>query len=249
MSAKDILTNPEITHVLIGNEKVIEFSIADLAIVKRTIDLCGEYTMPAAIVTSELWSSYKALFKNGVMIRWITDIRNENISHCKEIMNIAEVRHLDGLKGGFVVSDSCRYVATYTLSEGEPILQLIYSNVKKIVEFQQYLFETLWNKAIPAKQRIRELEEGEPPEKLEIIQDTQKSISRAFDIMNKTQKELLVLFATPRTFTFALRGESADIYRKISKNGVDIKLLVPRGAEIENELMAKVRELSPSINL
>jgi signal transduction histidine kinase len=252
MSANDILTNPEITNVIVGNEKVIEFSIAGLAIVKHTIDLCGEYTMPAVIVTSELWSSYKILFKNGVKIRWITDIRNENISQCKEIMNIAEVRHLDGLKGGFVVSDSCRYVATYTLSEGEPVLQLIYSNVKKIVEFQQYLFDTLWNKAIPAKQRIRELEEGELPEKLEIIEDTEKSISRAFDIMNKTQNELLVLFATPRTFNLALQGGAADVYRKMSSIGINIKLLVPRGtAEIEDEngQMTKVRKISPAINL
>jgi two-component system sensor histidine kinase VicK len=105
-------------------------------------------------------------------------------------------------------------------------------------------------KAIPAEQRIGEIEEGRTPEKLDFIQDTQKSINRAFEIMNKTQKELLVLFATPRTFTFALQGESADIYRKISKNGVDIKLLVPRGsAEIENEQMRKVREISPRINL
>jgi two-component system, OmpR family, sensor histidine kinase VicK len=121
--------------------------------VKRTIDLCGEYTMPAVIVSSELWGSYKALYKKGVKIRWIADIRNENISYCKKIMNIAEVRHLDNLKGGFVVSDNSHYIATYTLSEGEPVLQLIYSNVKEIVKFQQYLFDSLWNKAVPAKRR------------------------------------------------------------------------------------------------
>ncbi len=50
-----------------------------------------------------------------------------------------------------------------------------------------------------------------------------------------------------------MQGEAADIYRKISKNGVNIKLLVPRGGtdevEEENEQMAKVQEISPSINL
>jgi predicted transcriptional regulator len=52
-----------------------------------------------------------------------------------------------------------------------------------------------------------------------------------------------------------LRGEAADIYRKLSKNGVDIKLLVPRGGadqieEENNEQIAKVREeISSSINL
>ena len=68
--------------------------------------------------------------------------------------------------------------------------------------------------------------------------------------MKKTQKELLVLFATPRTFSFALQGESADIYRKISEKGVDIKVLVPRGPKSENDQIAKkVGEISPSINL
>jgi signal transduction histidine kinase len=72
--------------------------------------------------------------------------------------------------------------------------------------------------------------------------------------MNKTQKELLVLFATPHTFNFALRGEAANIYRKITEKGADIKLLVPRGTEIEEEneeeQIAKVREeISSSINL
>ncbi len=29
-----------------------------------------------------------------------------------------------------------------------------------MIKQQQYLFETLWNQAIPAEQRIRELEDG-----------------------------------------------------------------------------------------
>ena len=80
---------------------------------------------------------------------------------------------------------------------------------------------------------------------MEILEDTQKSIGRAFDIMNKTQNELLVLFATPRTFNLALQGGAADVYRKMSSIGINIKLLVPRGAaEIEdkNGQMTKVKK-------
>jgi two-component system, OmpR family, sensor histidine kinase VicK len=110
----------------------------------------------------------------------------------------------------------------------------------------------LWNKSIPAEHRIEEIEENRPPDKLEIIEDTQKSISRAFDIMNKTQNELLVLFATPRAFILALEAGAADIYRKISENGVNIKLLVPRGTDNEieeNEQIAKVQKISQSVNV
>src|SRR5215213_2976926 len=183
-------------------------------------------------------------------MRIITEITTTNISYCKKMMRIGDVRHLEGIKGNFVIADRVNYAGIANTHEGK-LPQLINSNVSAFVEQQQFFFETLWNKAIPAKQKIKEIEEGRAPEQLEIIQDTQKSISRAFDIMNKTQKELLVLFATPHTFAFALRGDSADIYRKLSKNGVDIKLLVPKGAKIEeDEQIAKVREeISPSINL
>jgi hypothetical protein len=39
VSTKDILTRPETTHVLVGNEKVIKLSVEGLATVKSTIDL------------------------------------------------------------------------------------------------------------------------------------------------------------------------------------------------------------------
>jgi hypothetical protein len=76
MPVEDILTKPEINHVLVGNEKVIKFSAEGLATVKSTIDLCGEYTMPAVIVSSEpVWNQYKGLHNKGVKIRRITDGR------------------------------------------------------------------------------------------------------------------------------------------------------------------------------
>jgi signal transduction histidine kinase len=219
---------------------------------QTTYDLCLDSTGVSPILEIEpIKKAYFELKNRGVKIRIITEITTQNISYCKEIMNIGDVRHLEGIKGNFVIADGAKYAGIANTHDGN-LPQLISSNVMAFVEQQQYFFEMLWDKAIPAKKRIREIEEGRSPEKLEIIEDTQKSISRAFDIMNRTQKELLVLFATPRTFSLALLGEAASIYRKISENGVDIKLLVPRGTVDhieENEQMAKVGQISPSINL
>ena len=39
VSSNHILTRPETTHVLVGNEKVIKLSVEGLATVKSTIDL------------------------------------------------------------------------------------------------------------------------------------------------------------------------------------------------------------------
>src|SRR5918995_137817 len=243
----------EKTEVIYGAENVLNRAIQGIPLAKETIDLCGEEDGPSAIVANEpILKKYIEASKRGVRIRQITEITNTNILDCKKLMGCMEQRHLYGLYGYFVIVDGKQFHSHAYGQEAKSFPHMVTSTVKVFVQQQQYFFNTLWEKAIPAEQRIKEIEEGRAPEKLEIIQDTQKSISRAFDIMNKTQKELLVLFATQRTFTFALRGEAADIYRKLSKNGVDIKLLVPRGgAEIEeNDQIAKVREeISSSINL
>jgi len=245
-------TSSERTEIWYGIDNIISRSLEVLSKIHTTYDLCLDSTGVSPILEIEpIKKAYFELKNRGVKMRIITEITTQNISYCKEIMNIGDVRHLEGIKGNFVIADRAKYAGIANTHDGK-LPQLISSNVMAFVEQQQYFFEMLWNKAIPAKKRIREIEEGRSPEKLEIIEDTQKSISRAFDIMNKTQKELLVLFATPRTFSLALLGEAASIYRKISEKGVDIKLLVPRGTVEhieENEQMAKVGQISPSINL
>jgi two-component system, OmpR family, sensor histidine kinase VicK len=238
------------TEIWSGLETISKKSFEVLSRAKATSDYCHDSKSPSFLVTNDQYfQMIKQLKAKGIRQRFVTEITQENVRYSKELASHVELRHLEGVKGNFGIVDGKEYGAAANIYDLQPPVEFIYSNVKTFVDQQQYFFETLWNKAMPAEQRIKEIEEGRAPEKLEIIQDTQKSISHAFDIMNKTQKELLVLFATPRTFNFALRGEAADIYRKISENGVCIKLLIPRGAEHENEQIAKVREISPSINL
>jgi two-component system, OmpR family, sensor histidine kinase VicK len=73
---------------------------------------------------------------------------------------VDEVRHLDGIKGNFMVSE-IEYLAPATSHEETKLSSLvIYSSVREIVEHQEYVFETLWNKSTSAEKRIKELKEG-----------------------------------------------------------------------------------------
>jgi two-component system sensor histidine kinase VicK len=101
----------------------------------------------------------------GIRLRCITEITKENISYCKELLDIVnEFRHLDGIKGNFYLSEG-EYLAPATFHEIEkPASQIIYTNVKEIVEHQRYIFETLWNKSISAKDKIIEIENEIEPE-------------------------------------------------------------------------------------
>lgn len=49
--------------------------------------------------------------------------------------------------------------ATGVESDAITIPYAIYSNVKEDIKQQHYVFDILWNKAIPAEQKIREIEE------------------------------------------------------------------------------------------
>jgi hypothetical protein len=48
---------------------------------------------------------------------------------------------------------------------------MIYSNVREIVEHQQYVFDTLWNKSIPSEEKIKEIEEGIQPRFIETVRN------------------------------------------------------------------------------
>ncbi|HXP49860.1 MAG TPA: histidine kinase dimerization/phospho-acceptor domain-containing protein, partial [Bacteroidia bacterium] len=114
----------------------------------------------------------------GIKLRFITEITKDNISHCKEIMKIAELKHLEGVRGNFAVSDT-EYIATTVTGVESPSITIpyaIYSNIKEDIKQQHYMFEILWNKAIPAEQKIREIEEGIVRYDTRIIKDSQQII-------------------------------------------------------------------------
>ncbi|HYA82442.1 MAG TPA: hypothetical protein VEH06_03195 [Candidatus Bathyarchaeia archaeon] len=108
--------------------------------------------------------------------RFITDITKENSSYAKELMKIVELRHLDGVRGNFGVSDT-EYIAISTAdtSQAEPkfvtIPHAVYSNVIEDVQQHQFIFETLWTKTIPAEQRIRDIEESVQPVSTRVLED------------------------------------------------------------------------------
>src|SRR5262249_40679464 len=130
-----------------------------------------------AIGIEAIRKSFVEAKRKGIQLRYLTEITNENLSYCKEIMNIVdELRHLDGIKGNFMLSE-IEYLATINSSDNIKLADIIiFSNVKEIVEHQQYVFRTFWDKAIPAEQKIREIEEGIIHYDTRIINDSQQII-------------------------------------------------------------------------
>jgi hypothetical protein len=55
---------------------------------------------------------------------------------------------------------------------GKPASEIIYSNVKALLEHQQYILHIPWNKSVPAEEKMREIKEGIVSANLEIFKPT-----------------------------------------------------------------------------
>jgi two-component system, OmpR family, sensor histidine kinase VicK len=165
-SFSSIKNGKERTEVVHGIDNVINIVLQFLSQTNNKIDACVDYTRPSlAIDFLALKNAFLNAKKRGVKLRYVTEITKDNISYCKQLLTtmVYELRHLEGVKGNFYISESA-YLAPATFHEkGKPASQIIYSNVKEIVEHQRYVFESFWDRAVPAKQRIKEIEEGTSP--------------------------------------------------------------------------------------
>ena len=214
------------------------------------IDACVDYTRPS--LTIDIVILKKAFLdakKRGVKLRYATEITKDNISYCKEMMTMVdELRHLDGIKGNFYISET-GYLAPATFHEaGKPAAQIIYSNVKEIIEHQKYVFETLWSKTIPAEQRIREIEEGTEAEFYEVITDNEKASQIVVDMTKSVQKEALIFLPNDKAMVRIDRLGIIDYLVKASQNGANVKIICTLSEE-NAEIQKKISENAPDIRI
>ncbi len=185
----EVLTNPE------DIDRVIHQTFSNISHNYSTsIDASG----PSVVMSIE--SMKKRLIvahARGVKIRFVTEITRENLPYCKQMMQLGDMRHLDGVQGNFGVSET-EYLASATLDKEKLVPLLIYSNVKQIVNQQQYIFQTLWNKAIPAEQRIQEIELGKEHEFLEVCPDGIKAAQVYSQFAGLIQSEALLILPSSK---------------------------------------------------
>jgi two-component system, OmpR family, sensor histidine kinase VicK len=178
LAVSPIRSTSETTKVFYGIENVMNTVLQFLYQSSNVIDACVDYTRPSlAVDILVLRKAFLAARSKGVKLRYVTEITDENIQYCKQLLTMVdELRHLDGIKGNFYITEAA-YLAPATIHEkGKPAAQIIYSNVKEVVEHQRYVFDSFWSRAIPAEERIREIQEGKVRYQTRIIENPDEII-------------------------------------------------------------------------
>lgn len=223
-------TSERKTEVLYGAENTTQRGVFFMSNVRKEADVCMDNRAPSIVIhVDEFKNSFRDIRKRGGKIKLLAEITSENINYCKQLMELVdELRHLDGIKGGFIVSE-IEYMATTVFEEGQPLTQVIYSNVKEVVEQAQFIFDSLWNNsaAMPAKQRLKELEYGAKREFVETIRDSAKAQKLAFDLVKIALEEILIIFPTIKAFYLEERiGIRELLTEAANKRGVRIRMLI-----------------------
>ncbi|MDQ4022954.1 MAG: HAMP domain-containing histidine kinase, partial [Thermoproteota archaeon] len=192
-----------------------------------------------------------ALKTRGIKLRYITEITKENVHYCKELIKFEyDIRHLDGIKANFSVSET-EYVASTTLQEGQPLPQVIYSNVKDIVQQQKYVFDSFWNRAIPIEQRIREIEEGIEREFFEVITNHEKASQIVIDLAESVKKEALFFLPNDKSMVMMDRSGVIDYLIMVSQNSgttSTIKIVCPI-SEANLDIVKRISQKAPAIRI
>ena len=241
------LEKEENTRVFPGIEDANKVVLNFVNNTKNRIDACLDVNGPSVMIDVQSIKEVRINAKDrGVKFRYITEITKENISYCKQIINKfdAEMRHLNGVKGNFEISDGGKeYIATATLQKAKPLKQLIYSNVKEIGEQQQYVFDTLWNNAIASEEKIKEIEEGIIPEFMEIIRNADESQSLEWHLLKATKEEIQIIYSTVKAYKLQESIGVMDYLAKLSNNGINVRMLTPKDSSIEVSLQ-KLKDTS-----
>ena len=226
-------TKNERTEMLIGPEVTTKRAWEFFSTNSNKFDVCAS-SATTSIAMTIFRDTYEDMKRRGVNIRWVTDITEDNLSHCKDLMQYAEVRHISYLNENFRVSET-EYIAATTTNRGFPVPKLTYSNSKEIVGQQQYIFEALWAKAAPAEHRIREIKQETESQRIEVIYDGQEALELYQWLIMSAEKEIKVVFPTTNAL---IRQDKAGILFLLQEAAAikkcQVRILVPNDELIRN---------------
>lgn len=234
---KESSTKREDTLVFYGVDVVIDLVIWFLNQTHELVYACVDQTRPIlSLDIPVLRKAFEDAKWRGVKLMYVTEITKENLSYCKRLMETThELRHLEGIKGNFYISETGYLAPAAYHEKGMPASQIIYSNVNEIIEHQKYVFESFWHRAIPAERRINEIETGIDSGKTEIIYSPQSIYDLFFNMVKFAKHEILLIIPTINAF---LREERIGMLKLLKQvymeHEIIVRILTPTNTIVED---------------
>jgi hypothetical protein len=232
---------PAQIEIQYSDEDISNIPFEIISNIKSTFDFCIDQNEAALIMENvKSWNAIKDLKKKGIRVRFVTSINEGNISFCRELLKFGDVFHNDEVKGAFQIADGDNYLCYITANEGKgkgEQQKLFHTNTKSFVDIQQYLFNNLCDKAIPAREKIKEIERGIRRKFSDIIHDPQEIRKIVINQLVSARDEILLLFSTSNSFYRALDNGMLNLEHVL--NDVNVKMLIQVEDDLEMNIIQK----------
>jgi two-component system sensor histidine kinase VicK len=198
-------------------------------------------------ISKSQWTLSNSLFdflsaqekkKKKIRVRVVTSINPENIELAKELARKFSVYHTDGSGGDFCIIDGALYFYYIENSNHEmaEFHRQLFSKNLSFVKLQQNLFENLLNHAIPARDKIKEVEHGIQRDFIKTIQDPTSILQLVRDRIETAGFDIQALFATMNSFYRAESDGIIDLLGAARSRGINVRVLI----KIDDETMKDI---------
>ena len=187
--------------------------------------------------------------KNKISVRVVTSINPDNIELAKELARKFTVYHTDASGGDFCIIDGAMYFYDIEVSSHKiaGCYRQLFSKNLSFVKLQQNLFENLLNHAIPARDKIKEVEHGIQREFIKTIHDPTSILQLVKDRIETAGFDIQVLFTTMNSFYRAESDGIIDLLGAARSRGINVRVLIKIDDEtmkdIPNDMIKKKHEL------
>jgi signal transduction histidine kinase len=224
MNKKYWMSSPynEKTQIITNNHSDIFDMISKAS---KDLSILGDSTSMDFILSERIRKALQHAKIKGTRIRYITEISKDNLNSCIEIMKFADIRHMNGIIGNFILSDKEYF--------GQPagskfLSNPVYTNEKGMVIMQNFIFENLWNNAVTQQDKISSLEVGVEPEEVKVLSDPIEIRKTYLSLIESAKSQISLIIATPNALQRNYKGGIISMLMDASeKRNVNVNLVIP----------------------
>jgi hypothetical protein len=112
-----------------------------------------------------------------------------------------KIRHINNIPPmNFAISSKELYITIDEMKGGQIAKNLLISTEPPYIRYYNSIFEGLWNKSVPAEQKVKEIEEGVILGKTEVIQSPEDIQQLFIDMVKSANHEVLLVLPTVNAF-------------------------------------------------
>ncbi|MCP8320242.1 MAG: hypothetical protein H3Z52_04770 [archaeon] len=185
---------------------------------------------------------FKYLSEKGVKIRVILPITKENVEDAKKVSGYIQLRHIENsaLRMGVIDNQALFLINVPSNLKNSTAYwkgfdYTVYSNVAHYINGIRNLLEIVWDQALDARVRIKEIETGESAKLTEIVRGKDAIYERIFDGLSRTKSNLFVMVDV--STLGLIMHDFSSINTELRERGVRIRFLTQINKE--NFMMAK----------